>query len=69
MRVGMAQIEIPWHSYKENQKKCRDCFKAAKEQEIDILVFPEMTLTGFDVHSQKLTEKEEEIKQFFDGLT
>lgn len=69
MRVGMAQIEIPWNNYEKNKEKCRAYFKDAKEQEIDILVFPEMTLTGFDVKSPVLVEKEEETIEFFDGLT
>lgn len=69
MRIALAQMEIPWHSYYENQKKCRIYFEQAKKAGSEIVVFPEMTLTGFEVKSPILSEKEEETVAFFKKLT
>lgn len=69
MRIGMAQMAIPWNSFEKNQKRCRIFFQEAKENKTDLLVFPEMTLTGFDVSAPELAEKERDIIDFFDELT
>lgn len=47
MRIGMAQMDISWENIEDNKKKVEQFFKKAEENQVDCLVFPEMTLTGF----------------------
>lgn len=47
MRVGLCQIEIVWEDKDASMKRVISYLEEAKEKGIDILFFPEMTLTGF----------------------
>lgn len=47
MRIGMAQMDISWENIEDNKKKVEQFFKKAEENQIDCLVFPEMTADGF----------------------
>lgn len=68
MRIGMAQIKIPMKSFEKNREKCREYFYEAKEKGVEMLVFPEMTLTGFDVTSKKIVEYADETNTFFEEM-
>ena len=50
MRIGMAQMDISWENIEDNKKKVEQFFKKAEENQVDCLVFPEMTLTGFSMN-------------------
>ncbi|MCI5596701.1 MAG: carbon-nitrogen family hydrolase [Lachnospiraceae bacterium] len=69
MKIGMAQIRIPWKKYEENKEICRSYFEKAQKNQIDLLVFPEMTLTGFDVKSPELAQREQDTIDFFENMT
>ncbi len=56
MKVALAQLEIVWENKKENKKRCVDFMEEAKKQCVDIILFPEMTLTGFTMNTKKLSE-------------
>lgn len=47
MRVGIAQIDIKLKDKSANLAKCEQFMEKAKEKSIDLLVFPECTLTGY----------------------
>ncbi len=51
MKVGLAQFAPSWEDKKENMKKCEAFFKEASVFACDLLVFPEMTLTGFSMNT------------------
>lgn len=57
MRVGLGQLDIIWENKEQNQIKCEHMLKEAKEQHIDLIIFPEMTLTGFSMHTDKIGER------------
>lgn len=69
MRIGLAQMDILWENIMENKKKTEDFFQSARENQVDILVFPEMTLTGFSMNVEKTTETREEQIHIFQDLT
>lgn len=50
MKVALAQIDIIWENKSENIRKCEEFFKEASVSECDLLVFPELTLTGFSMN-------------------
>jgi len=55
MKLSFVQYNPIWENKEENQKKL---FSILKEQytDSDILIFPEMTLTGFSMNSAQLCE-------------
>jgi omega-amidase len=59
--IGIAQINITWEDSKENMKKVEDFVKKALGNKIELILFPEMTLTGFTMNINKLLLSEEEI--------
>ncbi|MDE6626822.1 MAG: carbon-nitrogen family hydrolase [Lachnospiraceae bacterium] len=47
MRVGLTQMDIVWEDKEKNMVKAEKLMEQAAGQKVDLLVFPEMTLTGF----------------------
>ena len=60
MIIGIAQMNITWENSNENMKKVENFVKEALEEEVELILFPEMTLTGFtmDINNLSLTEEE-----------
>ena len=61
MIIGIAQMDIVWEDSKENMNKVETFVKKASENKAELILFPEMTLTGFTMDVQKLFLLEEEI--------
>ena len=64
--VSLNQI---WENKKENLILCEAYIKKASDKKVDLIVFPEMTLTGFSTNIEKTAEEEnssETIKNFQD---
>lgn len=51
MKVGLTQMDIHFESKEKNMDKVTKLLEQAKEQEVDLLIFPEMTLTGFTMNT------------------
>lgn len=51
MKVGLTQMDIIWENKEKNMEKARKLMEQAAKQEVDLLVFPEMTLTGFTMNT------------------
>ncbi len=60
MRVGIVQLDMIWKQKEKNMEKCEMYFEEAREKTVDILVFPEMTLTGFAVSGKSIAEQVKE---------
>lgn len=56
MKLGLAQIDIVWEDKEKNKKICERYIDKAVSDEVDILFFPEMTLTGFSMAVEKIGE-------------
>lgn len=65
MKIGLAQMDIAWEDITRNKKKAKIFFEKAVEEKADILVFPEMTLTGFSMNVSKTTKSSEFQLGFF----
>lgn len=59
MRIGLAQMQIAFEDKITNQETCRRFFADAKKQGVDFLLFPEMSLTGFSMHTSVTGESME----------
>lgn len=62
MKIGIVQLDIIWKQKEKNMKKCEKYFKEAQKQDVQLLIFPEMTLTGFAVSDESIAEHVEEKK-------
>ena len=67
MRIGMAQMDISWENIEDNKKKVEEFFQKAVENQVDCIVFPEMTLTGFSMNVEETGEKAKTSKLIIYG--
>lgn len=61
MIVGLAQIDISWENPKKNMEKAEEFIKKAVKNSVELILFPEMALTGFSMDISKLLVTEQEI--------
>ncbi|CVI65433.1 2-oxoglutaramate amidase [Eubacteriaceae bacterium CHKCI004] len=69
MRIGLAQMDIIWENVQKNKEKAEKFIKKAKEHQVELLAFPEMSLTGFSMNVEKTTENWQEQVQFFKKMS
>lgn len=51
MKVGLTQMDITWEDKEKNMKTVDKLVKQAAGQGVELLIFPEMTLTGFTMNT------------------
>ena len=56
IRIAGAQKSFPVGAIQQNKQTILDCFEAAEEKESDILIFPELALTGYPPEDLLLRE-------------
>ena len=56
MRIALGQLDMIWEDKKASLIKAYAMVKEAKEAGADIIIFPEMTLTGFSMNLEKIGE-------------
>lgn len=69
MRIGLAQMNIIWENVQKNKEKAENFIKKAKEHQVELLVFPEMSLTGFSMNVEKTTADWREQVHFFQKMS
>ena len=67
MKIGLGQLDIAWENKQENMSRCQNIMQQAKAQQVEFLLFPEMTLTGFSMNPDTYGETFENAPsiQFF----
>ena len=67
MRLALAQMEPLWENKEGNLKASLKFLQEAKEKEADFILFPEMSMTGFSMHPERIGEDRENSRtlQFF----
>ena len=65
MILGLAQMDIAWEEPSENMDKCQHFINLAAKNKVELILFPEMVLTGFTMNIDKLILSEEEIINWF----
>ncbi|MCH5252390.1 MAG: carbon-nitrogen family hydrolase [Lachnospiraceae bacterium] len=68
MKVAMTDMDIIWEQKEENKEQCLSMIKEASEQKADVILFPEMTLTGFSMDVENIRDKKGESIRFFSDL-
>lgn len=69
MKVALAQINIIFEDKHSNYVTVEEFVRQAKENTADLIVFPEMTCTGFTMNAMKYGEKNQETLQFMKKLS
>ena len=69
MKVALAQINIIFEDKHSNYVTVEEFVRQAKENEVDLIIFPEMTCTGFTMNAKEYGEKDQETLQFMKKLS
>lgn len=59
MKIGLVQYNPVWENKEANKEKLLLLFESFTEK-VDLLIFPEMTLTGFTMKSNLMAEKSDD---------
>lgn len=65
MRIALAQTDVYWEDKERNKDKFIKFIEEAKSKHADIVIFPEMTLTGFSQKVNKIGEENCETIEWF----
>lgn len=69
MRIGLVSLNPAWEDKIRSFEACREAVFLARENRCELVVFPEMTLTGFSVSNGDLVEAVEDsdtVQKFSD---
>lgn len=56
MKIALVSFDIKWEDKEENLAICAMHIKDAIQENVDLIIFPEMTLTGFSNNVTKIAE-------------
>ena len=60
MRIALAQTEPLWEAKHENFERAERFLQEARERQAEFVLFPEMSMTGFSMHPEKIGEPAED---------
>ncbi len=64
IKIGLAQLNPTVGAFELNFKKIKDCIQSAEQQSVDLLVFPELVISGYPVwdlaNKESFIQKNEE---------
>lgn len=69
MKVCLAQYDIVWEDKAANMSRCRRFFEEASQQGGELILFPEMSLTGFSMDASLAEPPDGGSCTFFSGLS
>lgn len=74
MKIALTCMDIQWENPSVNQDKCVKLIKRASDSGARLILFPEMTLTGFTMNTKAFAEQMDvpgltETQQFFAQLS
>ncbi|MBN2638861.1 MAG: hypothetical protein JXR65_07225 [Bacteroidales bacterium] len=58
MKIALVSLDQVWENKENNKTLCSSYVDFAKKQSCDLIVFPEMTLTGFTMHGAESLSEE-----------
>ena len=69
MKLALAQLDIIWEDKTKNKETAIQFIKHATTENVDIIFFPEMTLTGFSMNTSLIGEDNNETIEFFKEMS
>jgi omega-amidase len=61
MLIALTQIDQKWEDKEENLLTCKSLISEVKESGVDLVIFPEMTLTGFSMNYEAIAEESDTL--------
>lgn len=68
LHLALCSLDIVWENKEKNKRTCEKAICAAAERRTDMILFPEMTLTGFSMNVEKNADQNQESMHFFQHL-
>lgn len=68
MKIGLGEIDIHWEDKSLNKLNCNLIIEKATEKHVDLVLFPEMSLTGFSMNVKNISEANTETFLWFQEL-
>lgn len=68
MKIGLCQLDIVWENKKLNKDKVAEFVKQAADHQVRLLLYPEMTLTGFSMQTSFTAESGRESVDYIARL-
>lgn len=65
MRIALVSLEPVWERKKESRVRCASFINRAQEDRVDLVVLPEMTLTGFSMHMDRIAETSDHLESVY----
>ena len=56
MKIALTQVDIIWEEKEKNKAICEQLVREAAVHRAELIIFPEMTLTGFTMNPEKYGE-------------
>jgi omega-amidase len=69
MKLALAQIDIIWNDKLKNSETAKAFINQAKDEGADMILFPEMALTGFSMNTLRIGDNNNESIEFFKKLS
>ena len=57
MRIALVPLDIVWNNKEMNKTSCRKIISRITIHQVDLIIFPEMTLTGFNMEPSETGEE------------
>ena len=69
MKIALVSLNQVWEDKKANQASCQEYIEKASALKADLIIFPEMTLTGFSMNTDLISESPDQSNtlDFFSG--
>jgi omega-amidase len=65
MKLALAQLDVAWEDKSKNKETALSFIEEAAKQNVDMILFPEMALTGFSMNTEAIGETNNETLEFF----
>ena len=56
LKIALGELDIKWEDKKHNMDTCHSLIKEASKNKVDLVIFPEMSLTGFSMNTNVISE-------------
>ena len=69
MKLALAQLDVIWEDKTINSEAAQQFIKQAASEKVDLILFPEMALTGFSMNTSLIGENNNETTEFFKEMS
>ncbi|HOK80197.1 MAG TPA: nitrilase-related carbon-nitrogen hydrolase [bacterium] len=66
MKICLCQFDIKWENKQENKTRIREILSGIEKNQVDLIIFPETTLTGFSFNKEITSLMQQDIEFFSD---